>query len=281
MLLDYVILHRGHGVLGDELPGRVLEPLGTAGAEIVARARRSSSTSRCATSAASRRAAREPRRWRWSSPTSRCRRARSSLGLVLFFDLERDRRPDRPRAPRRRGATWSSRSALATVVFTGPGVGVGPGRRGGDRAPRARRLVAAAGAAVMVIYVGIAVVAVTALPVATARASVPRNCVEAPMLGVASAFDAALAARRVKYVIAAAAAATLIAGAQLGDARALAAGLLAGHQPPDPQRGRAPAPDALDALRGDRDRRGARRRPGCPRTSTSSSASSRSARCSG
>ena len=41
---------------------------------------------------------------------------------------------------------------------------------------------------------------------------------------------------------------------ELGDARPLAAGLLAGDQPPDPQRDRPPAPDALDAVRRDRDR---------------------------
>ena len=48
-------------------------------------------------------------------------------------------------------------------------------------------------------------------------------------------------------------------GVELGDARALAPGLLAVDQPPDPQRARAAAPDALDAVRAHRDRRGDRR----------------------
>ncbi len=53
-------------------------------------------------------------------------------------------------------------------------------------------------------------------------------------------------------------------GGRGGDARPVAAGLPAGHQPPDPQRRRAPAPDALDALRGDRHRGGAGGRAGDP-----------------
>ena len=43
-------------------------------------------------------------------------------------------------------------------------------------------------------------------------------------------------------------------GRERHDARAVAADLLAGHEPPDPERDRAPAPAAVDALRGRRDR---------------------------
>ena len=49
-------------------------------------------------------------------------------------------------------------------------------------------------------------------------------------------------------------------GRSLRDARTLAAGLLARHQPPDPERGRTPAPAALDAVRADCDRSAGRRR---------------------
>ena len=43
-------------------------------------------------------------------------------------------------------------------------------------------------------------------------------------------------------------------GGELGDARPLAAGLLAVDQPPDPERARPPAPDARHALRAHRAR---------------------------
>ena len=89
----------------------------------------------------------------------------------------------------------------------------------------------------MVVYVGIALVAVIALPVAdgagagSAASASRRRCSASPR-----AFDPAGWDTTLRYVVAAAAAATLIAGGELGDARPLAAGLLAGHQPPDPQR---------------------------------------------
>ena len=46
ILLDYLILHRGHRALGDELPRRVLGAARARGARAGGRARRSSSTSR-------------------------------------------------------------------------------------------------------------------------------------------------------------------------------------------------------------------------------------------
>jgi APA family basic amino acid/polyamine antiporter len=64
-----------------------------------------------------------------------------------------------------------------------------------------------------VLYVGIAVVALTALPVVGNDTSLARNYLEDPMVGIAEAFQPHWYADPLKYVIAAAAAATLIAAA--------------------------------------------------------------------
>jgi APA family basic amino acid/polyamine antiporter len=133
-------------------------------------------------------------------------------GLILFFSWDKIADPvDIGTTP-----TWSGivfAIGLATVVFTGlesaSGLSgeVAVGRRG------LRRLIASAGAAVMVIYVGIAVVAVTALPVAQGAGAVGGHFLEAPMLNLGAAFDLEWGSGHlVQYVIAGAAAATLIAG---------------------------------------------------------------------
>ena len=80
------------------------------------------------------------------------------------------------------------------------------------------------------------------------------------MLGIAESFPEHWLRDTLKYVVAAAAAATLIAAANsamLGLSR-LAYSL--STQPPDPVGARAAAPDALDAVRADRHRRGDRGR---------------------
>jgi APA family basic amino acid/polyamine antiporter len=102
---------------------------------------------------------------------------------------------------------------VATVVFTGLESASGlsgelrVGRRGLER------LIASATVSVLVLYVGIAVVAMTALPVRGNQTSLARNYLEAPMVGVAEAFRGHWYAEPLKYVIAAAASATLIAAA--------------------------------------------------------------------
>jgi basic amino acid/polyamine antiporter, APA family len=102
---------------------------------------------------------------------------------------------------------------VATVVFTGlesaSGLSgeVAVGRRG------LKRLVGAAALVVMVVYTGIAVVAITALPVVGNATSLGRNFLDAPMIGIAESFEADWLANTLKYVIAAVAAVTLIAAA--------------------------------------------------------------------
>jgi APA family basic amino acid/polyamine antiporter len=102
---------------------------------------------------------------------------------------------------------------VATVVFTGlesaSGLSgeVAVGQRG------LKRLVGAAAITVLVVYTGIGVVAVSALPVVGNATSLGRNYLDAPMLGIAESFSADWLADTLKYTIAAVAAVTLIAAA--------------------------------------------------------------------
>ena len=134
------------------------------------------------------------------------------LGLAAFFHLDTItdtiRFGDTP--------TWGDTVfalGVATVVFTGlesaSGLSgeVAVGRRG------LKRLVGAAALVVMVVYTGIAVVAITALPVVGNATSLGRNFLDAPMIGIAESFNADWLADTLKYVIAAVAAVTLIAAA--------------------------------------------------------------------
>src|SRR5918996_1039329 len=75
------------------------------------------------------------------------------------------------------------------------------------------RVIASATVSVLVLYVGVAVVAMSALPVVGNETSLARNYLEDPMVGVAEAFHPRWYADPLKYVIAAAATATLIAAA--------------------------------------------------------------------
>jgi APA family basic amino acid/polyamine antiporter len=102
---------------------------------------------------------------------------------------------------------------VATVAFTGlesaSGLSgeVAVGQRG------LKRLVGAAAVTVVVVYTGIGVVAVSALPVVGNETSLGRNYLDAPMLGIAEAFHANWLADTLKYTVAAVAAVTLIAAA--------------------------------------------------------------------
>ena len=134
------------------------------------------------------------------------------LGVIVFFDLDAITDTihlgDTP--------TWQDAVfavGVATVLFTGLESASGlsgelrVGRRG------LKRLIASATVTVLVLYVGIAVVAVTALPVVSNDTSLARNFLEDPMVGLAEAFEPRWYSDPLKYVIAAAATATLIAAA--------------------------------------------------------------------
>src|SRR3954471_7943463 len=134
------------------------------------------------------------------------------LGALVFFDI--DLLTDSIELGTT--PTWTDflfAIGVATVVFTGLESASGlsgelrVGRRG------LQRLIASATISVLVLYVGIAIVAASALPVVGNDTSLARNYREAPMVGVAEAFQPRWYADPLKYVIAAAAAATLIAAA--------------------------------------------------------------------
>jgi APA family basic amino acid/polyamine antiporter len=134
------------------------------------------------------------------------------LGAALFFDV--DVLTDTVELGS--NPSWEDflfAIGVATVVFTGLESASGlsgelrVGRRGLER------LIASATVSVLVLYVGIAVIAMTALPVVGNDTSLARNYLEAPMVGVAEAFSPRWYADPLKYVIAAAGTATLIAAA--------------------------------------------------------------------
>src|SRR3954468_12506532 len=134
------------------------------------------------------------------------------LGLALFFDVDLlTRSVSLGSTPRWQDLLFAI--GVATVVFTGLESASGlsgelrVGRRG------LQRLIASATVSVLVLYVGIAVVALTALPVVGNETSLARNYLEAPLVGVAEAFQPHWYADPLKYVIAAAGTATLIAAA--------------------------------------------------------------------
>jgi APA family basic amino acid/polyamine antiporter len=102
---------------------------------------------------------------------------------------------------------------VATVVFTG--LESASGIANEVRVPRAglKRLIVSAASSVMVVYVGVALVAVTALPVRGGRTELGGRWLEAPVIGITQAFDQALLRDGLKYVFGIAAAATLVAAA--------------------------------------------------------------------
>ena len=94
-----------------------------------------------------------------------------------------------------------------------------------------------------------------ALPVRDGETELVSGWLEAPLLGVVSTFDPARLRDVARYVVGASAATLLLAAMNSQMLGPRAAGLLAGDQPPDPERGRSPAPPPRHALRRDRRRR--------------------------
>src|SRR3954454_19849153 len=132
------------------------------------------------------------------------------LGLALLFDPSAvSDQIDLGTAP-----TWSDvifALTLAGVAFTSLESAAGLAGEIDVRGRGLRRLVFSASATVTLVYFGIGLVAVMALP---AEQLGRKPDVEAPMLAVVSEFDPAWLGDALKYVVAAAAAATLIAAAQ-------------------------------------------------------------------
>jgi APA family basic amino acid/polyamine antiporter len=103
---------------------------------------------------------------------------------------------------------------LATVAFTslesasGLAGEVAVGRSG------LKRLVTSVAVTVVVVYVGVALVALSALPVTGGQTELGTRWLEAPLVGVVAQFDPDWLADSLKYVVAVLAAMTLVAAAQ-------------------------------------------------------------------
>jgi APA family basic amino acid/polyamine antiporter len=132
------------------------------------------------------------------------------IGLATFFNYDQLVNPiDLGVTPK-----WSDvifALGVATVVFTG--LESAAGLSGEVTASRAslKRLIGSATVVVMVVYVGIGLVAMTAFPVTDGTTALSGRYLEAPVLGIADAFDTDWLASVFKYTISIAATATLIA----------------------------------------------------------------------
>ncbi len=134
------------------------------------------------------------------------------LGLWLFFDLGTIvDQVDLGRVPSWGEAVFAL--GIASVLFTG--LESASGLSGELRVSRRglRRLISSATITVLVLYVGIGLVAVTATPIVDGVSVLGRDALEDPMVGIAQAFAPRWYADPLKYVVGAAAAATLIAAA--------------------------------------------------------------------
>ena len=134
------------------------------------------------------------------------------LGFVLFFS------PHKLTGPIQLGRTptWSHlifAVTIAAVAFTS--LESASGLAGEVRISRRglKRFVASTTATVAFLYVGIALVAVTALPVRDGRTELAHRYLDAPVVGIVAQVHPHWLARALMYVVAAVAAVTLVAAA--------------------------------------------------------------------
>jgi len=135
------------------------------------------------------------------------------VGLILFFDADLlTSQIDLGTAP-----TWEDlvfALTIATVAFTSLESASGLAGEVEVRARGLRRLVASASGTVTFVYFGIALVAVSALPVVDGQTALGTRHENAPMLGVVDQFDPAWLADVLRSVVAVVATVTLIAAAE-------------------------------------------------------------------
>src|SRR3954447_13368579 len=132
------------------------------------------------------------------------------LGLALFFNVDAiTNQIDLGTAPSWQDVVFAL--TIATVAFTSLESASGLAGEVDVRRPGLKRLVASASASVTVVYFGIALVAVMALPAAELGS---KENVEAPIVAVAEQYNPNWLGDALKYVVAALAAMTLIAAAQ-------------------------------------------------------------------
>jgi APA family basic amino acid/polyamine antiporter len=132
------------------------------------------------------------------------------VGLATFFNYDQLVNPiDLGVTPK-----WSEvifALGVATVVFTGLESAAGLSAEVMASRASLKRLIGSATVVVMVVYVGIGLVAMTAFPVTGGTTDIGDRYLEAPVLGIAQAFDTDWLATVFKYTISVAATATLIA----------------------------------------------------------------------
>ncbi len=135
-----------------------------------------------------------------------------AIGLAVFFDADLLLDP----ISLGTSPTWEDTLfalGVGTVVFTGLESASGLAGETGVGREGLRRLVLSSTGAVMVVYVGIALVAMTALPVTGGETALGGTYREAPMLGIADAFEQAWLRETLTYTIAVTAIFTLVAAA--------------------------------------------------------------------
>jgi hypothetical protein len=164
------------------------------------------------------------------------------LGLVLFFN------PHTLLDPIHLGSapSWSDlifALTVAAISFTGLESAAGLAGEVRISKGQLKRLVGTGTATVVVIYVGIALVAVTALPVHDGHTQLATRFLDDPVVGIVGQMKPHWLAETLRYVVAGLGALTLVAAAN-----SAMLGLS--------------APAALDAVRADHPRRDRRRRPG-------------------
>lgn len=111
---------------------------------------------------------------------------------------------------------------IATIAFTGLEAAASLAGEASATRKQLKRLAGPGVLSIVLVYVGIAVVAVSALPVSEGASAFTREDIEAPLLGVAGAFDPAWLADVLRPIVALAAVTALVAacnGAMLGTSR--------------------------------------------------------------
>src|SRR4051794_36870168 len=132
------------------------------------------------------------------------------LGLALFFDTDAiTNQIDLGTAPQWDDVVFAL--TIATVAFTSLESASGLAGEVDVRGAGLKRLIASASASVTVVYFGIALVAVMALPAAELGSGANA---EAPIVAVAAQYDPAWLGDGLKYIVAGLAALTLVAAAQ-------------------------------------------------------------------
>ena len=139
------------------------------------------------------------------------------LGLVTFFSWDLLTAPiDLGRAPEWDDLVFAL--GVATVVLIGLESASGLSGEVGVNRRGLRRLVTTATVSVAIVYVGIALVALTALPVVDGRTSLSGVDLEAPVLGITGAFEQGWLADGLTYAFALAATLTLVEAAAAASA---------------------------------------------------------------